>query len=992
MQQNIMAAFFAALGAALLGSAAGETVHPRLRTMQVHGMGHVDAKEDSSGPAALLAMLQIPGSNITEIPSIDILESTLADLTADKKAGKVTPGMENFVATVQKMIDTEMIPAIKQGDKDARQTLRNFVAGFKRCSNIRTTASGPIRTMNIVRGSGSKNHQACRRVENGQYIKKEACKAVVEAKRKVKAAACGAFKALHRNPESEANKCHTTPVAEPYGGWLTRNRKFFQIKLRAFEKAKELCKQATIAWRREKIPCDQKIVLYKKTRTTCTTRQTQLQDITCTLGKKMKDTCDKYDTCHDAQAALYRKQKPKLQTQEKDRKGEFRALKRIECLLKTVEGSATDDEINECKKKTHSTKWLDIVYPKIPGKISCPIMPPIPGESLFRVVEFSKLSKNTPPAAVSKCVLSPAGGIIMGVERSAKLKYKNFCSVENNWLSAANGGSCLISERNGNPVQVNYKKARYTKFRFIMKMDETSTRNGYKGGGGFAPCNNNNVLWRSSSPAIQFVDAKKSSDWGYKLTPGWASNPIRSRTPVTCKQLMTKYQVWGKDASGIDVSKYTDGKMKWLGCMGDGCKPTDFFCTQKRDEIVFGATGTMRAVLGKNVPSTPKGPLACGSRKNPTGMFNPMDRSKDIDRMCQMMGYTRGTILKRRKQNFCPGVTSTKTGWGSNFRVQTSYGSEFRCQGPAAAGLYSSKKYYKTAEPSKGKSVQWSVTMEYYKGKYSIKKLNIGGKSFDGYAGTIAQCSARGVYAFAPRVVAQPARGKVYIKDFRVFQGNSLNTKKMKQVVGQGVTRDSKNELKQKLRNAVKNAYKTVEIFRMAFLNIKNPTWARMYEEAAKKKGRLMTYAEAKLFIDRRKGVLYANKDYWAAVTNPNEKKAKSSTQGRKDWIQLGNKWHKPKLSHSQKFGYPVWGDSSKANRGGSTTSVLLYVTKERQNPLSKAKVALANKASAAKAKVALARKNVVKKVVNKAKKAKAAVKKVARNIRRSIKKFFRRR
>ena len=28
-------------------------------------------------------------------------------------------------------------------------------------------------------------------------------------------------------------------------------------------------------------------------------------------------------------------------------------------------------------------------------------------------------------------------------------------------------------------------------------------------------------------------------------------------------------------------------------------------------------------------------------------------------------------------------------------------------------------------------------------------------------AGKIAQCSARGVYAFAPRVVAQPSRGKV---------------------------------------------------------------------------------------------------------------------------------------------------------------------------------------------------------------------------------------
>jgi len=158
-------------------------------------------------------------------------------------------------------------------------------------------------------------------VENGQYIKKEACKEVVESKRKVKAAACGAFRALHRNPESEANKCHTTPVAEPYGLWLTRNRKFFQEKLRAFQKAKELCRQATIAWRREKIPCDRKIALWKGTRSKCTTRQTQLQDSTCTLGKKMKDTCDKYDTCHDAQEALYRTQKPKIMTQEKDRKG-----------------------------------------------------------------------------------------------------------------------------------------------------------------------------------------------------------------------------------------------------------------------------------------------------------------------------------------------------------------------------------------------------------------------------------------------------------------------------------------------------------------------------------------------------------------------------------------------------------------------------------------------------------------------------------------------
>jgi hypothetical protein len=938
MQQNIMAAFLAAMGAALLGSAAGETVHPRLRTMplKVHDLHghHIDAKEDpGAGPAALLAMLQIPGSNITEIPSIDILESTLAELTADKKAGKATPGMENFVATVQKMIDEEMIPAIKKGHNDAKTALRNFALGFRKCSTIRTTAAGSIRTLNIARGSTSKNHQACRRVEDGQYIKKEACKAVVEIKRKAKAAACGAFRALHRNPESEANKCHTTPVAEPYGLWLTRNRKFFQEKLRAFQNAKLLCKQATSAHRREKIPCDKKIALWRKRRATCTTRQTQLQDTTCTLGKKMKDTCDKYDTCHDAQEALYRKQKPKLMTQEKDRKGEFRALKRIECLLKTVEGSATDAEINACKEQTHSTVWLNLRYPRIPPKVSCGILPPIPGERMFREVEFKKLNKKrTPPAPFSACVLSPAGGIMLGVEKSAKQKYKRFCSIENGWLAAANGGSCLISERSGIPVQVNYKKARYTKFRFIMKTDEKSTRNGYVGGGGFSVCNLNSFGSRSTSPAIQFVDAKKSSHWGYKLTPSWESNPVRSRKPVTCKQLMTKDKVWGKDASGIDVSKYTGDKMKWLGCMGDGCEPADFYCTQKRDEIVFGAKGTMRAVLGSKVPDTPKAPLACGSRKNPSGMFNPMDRTRDIDRMCKMMGYTRGTILKRNKENFCPGVVSTKTGggWGSNFRVQTSYGSEFRCQGPMSSGLYTSKKYYKTAEPSKGKSVQWSVTMEYNKGKYSIKKLKIGGTSFDGYAGKVAKCASRGRYPFAPRVVSQPGRSKVYIKDFRVFQGDSLTTKKMKQVVGLGLTKDSNKEEKMKLRAAVKNARKGTEIFSLVFTRTARTTWKQQYNMAKRMGGRLMTYAEAKLFIDRRgRGRGLMRRQMWAAVINPNEKRAKRSPWGKKDWIQIGSS--SPTQSYSKTRGYPRWGDNSKLSPRGKQTTMLLIARPSRR-------------------------------------------------------------
>jgi len=357
--------------------------------------------------------------------------------------------------------------------------------------------------------------------------------------------------------------------------------------------------------------------------------------------------------------------------------------------------------------------------------------------------------------------------------------------------------------------------------------------------------------------------------------------------------------------------------------------------------------------------------------------------------------------LNRKKQNFCPGVSSTSTEWGSTFLAKTSYGTKFRCQGPQAAGLYTSKKFYKRAEPTKGSSVQWSVTMMYDKGQYSLKSLNIGGQDFSAYAGKIAQCSSRSAYAFAPRVVSHPARGKVYIKDFRVYQGNSLRADKMKQVVGQGVGRLEGKALRKKLRAAVRYAYQTFEIHRLQFLNIKNPTWYRMWAEAQRRGGRLMTYAEAKLYINRRKGVLYGNRDYWAAVTNPNEKRAKKSSQGKKDWIQLGSRPHPPKTSHSGKFGYPGWGDHANRHRGGATTSVLLYVTKSRRKYvvmqvkvkttcIKKGKKTSCNKIVKRKVPVKIA-KSALKKAVTLKRPIRALLKRPRpRKIRRPVRRIFR--
>jgi len=67
---------------------------------------------------------------------------------------------------------------------------------------------------------------------------------------------------------------------------------------------------------------------------------------------------------------------------------------------------------------------------------------------------------------------------------------------------------------------------------------------------------------------------------------------------------------------------------------------------------------------------------------------------------------------------------------------------------------------------------------------------------------------------------------------------------------------------------------------------------------AKEKGGRLCTNEEIIAFLLGTS--LLPKEDQWVATL---------SGEGKRDWVQIGNKYHTPGLEHVKKWDYPTWGD-----------------------------------------------------------------------------------
>jgi len=120
--------------------------------------------------------------------------------------------------------------------------------------------------------------------------------------------------------------------------------------------------------------------------------QDQMDGASCKRAVEMKDACETYSECYMDRTKVHAESVKDVKVEEKDRKAEWRGLKRMQCLITAFEdGSIKNSEIEECRKTTHTTDHLTIKYPEVPELVSCSVPNLYPSTPEYKLKEFAVL-------------------------------------------------------------------------------------------------------------------------------------------------------------------------------------------------------------------------------------------------------------------------------------------------------------------------------------------------------------------------------------------------------------------------------------------------------------------------------------------------------------------------------------------------------------------------------------------------------------------------
>jgi len=413
-----------------------------------------------------------PPSNATVLDTdVDKLAQGLAKLKLDKKA---TPEMAGFVKTVNGMINDDMMPKIIAGHKKDINAIKIIDTAFSLCTGKRRTSDTKIKNLITKSGKTSTAHKGCRRVQQQMWGVKTSCTAIVKAKYRLMKSECQKERLMRRSPATEANYCHTTKKSEPYGNWLARNYRWFAKKEKGYGAQKLKCDRAAADYKKEKPICDRRVKAWKSKASSCNVKQDSLEGDTCSAGKQSVASCKDFRKCYRAALKAKYREQPIIQKDEKDRKLEWRALKRIECLLGVFAG---DEEVNEkvigeCKKKVHSTTNLNIKYTRAPARKRCAATPNVPCSTKYHRQYYWRLPRNSQPKRCKPCALKSGG---FGVDPVYWLTAKDFVPKQNLWFNKGTGPnvrSVVISGK----ANLELDSGHGANSRMVAVMGSTSTR------------------------------------------------------------------------------------------------------------------------------------------------------------------------------------------------------------------------------------------------------------------------------------------------------------------------------------------------------------------------------------------------------------------------------------------------------------------------------------------------------------------------------------
>jgi len=194
-----------------------------------------------------------------------------------------------------------------------------------------------------------------------------------------------------------------------------------------------------------------------------------------------------------------------------------------------------------------------------------------------------------------------------------------------------------------------------------------------------------------------------------------------SPAALTCADVETTAAVFSSDNKGVLIT-VSDTEILWLGCPGDGCSSSQFYCTDLDDGITFGTSvdSAMRACHGV---ASVDDCVSTGCCTTAGGLCNSPDDQVSADEICRLLGYSTATFVAI-DGNGCPETHYDPVeGWTTDAVYSQGYGMSYTCTGAMAASsftpivmddLSSSSPYYSTWYGSYEPQDQGGGCMGYY--------------------------------------------------------------------------------------------------------------------------------------------------------------------------------------------------------------------------------------------------------------------------------------
>merc|ERR1719446_1495274 len=286
-----------------------------------------------------------------------MMEAELMNLLLGKSAFGATP-MGGSVKKIHNILTKEMMPKVKDAHKADQNELNQLMKELKMCFSVRDRALKSAAPWNVKYRKQSALHKNCRSDEAVKYSSKEACLKQQRALYEVKMLKCNYYaakstqfgstfnnKAIVTKAGSERVQAYITRIAgticgkhvhgergmkKESGGW---GGGLLGGMLDQYLKAKFACEVATKNYNDKVKECKRKIHEYNVRKGKCNQFQTLMDSRSCKHAVLMKDTCEQYASCYMNKRRAFEIARANIKLQERDRKAEWRGLKRISCLI-----------------------------------------------------------------------------------------------------------------------------------------------------------------------------------------------------------------------------------------------------------------------------------------------------------------------------------------------------------------------------------------------------------------------------------------------------------------------------------------------------------------------------------------------------------------------------------------------------------------------------------------------------------------------------------